>query len=51
MKISTLLRKALTRPGKVPAPDRAHAVEDQRALETAKAWERPGGPIDPGFVA
>jgi hypothetical protein len=50
MTISDVLRRVLRRQSTAPA-SRARAVEEQRSLATAKAWEQRGGPIDPGFVA
>jgi hypothetical protein len=50
MTISDVLRRVLRRRSGA-SPSRARAVEEQRSLDAAKAWERRGGPIDPGFVA
>lgn len=51
MKISERLRNARGRDQQTRKPDQARAVDEQRAMKQAKAWERPGGPVDPGATA
>lgn len=51
MKIRDRIRKAFQRHRQVSQQDHARVVDEKRAREQADAWKRPGGPIDPGFVA
>jgi len=51
MKIKDTIRQALQRDRRTLPQDHARAVDEQRSREQAEACKRPGGPVDPGFVA
>jgi len=51
MKILELVRKRLRRSHEPSRHGHARAVEEHQQLDQARAWQRKGGPVDPGFSA
>ena len=51
MEILGLLRKVLTGSQRASRQDHARSVDEHQQSSQAKAWERKGGPVDPGFSA
>lgn len=51
MKILGRVRKMLGRSREAVRPDHLRAVDERQRLDQAKAWQRKGGPVDPGFSA